>query len=106
LAQAADCEAYILDGGLEAWKRAGLPVTVDSTQPIDIIRQVQIAAGSLVLLGMLLGFLVSPQLYLLSAFIGAGLLFAGLSGWCGMAKLLGLMPWNQRGGTTPSSLPK
>jgi rhodanese-related sulfurtransferase len=106
LAQAANCEAYILDGGLEAWKRAGLPVTVDSTQPIDIMRQVQIAAGSLVLLGMLLGFLVSPQLYLLSAFIGAGLLFAGLSGWCGMAKLLGLMPWNRRGGMTPSSLPK
>jgi DUF2892 family protein len=59
-----------------------------------------------VLLGMLLGFLVSPEFYLLSAFIGAGLLFAGISGWCGMAKLLGLMPWNRRAGMTPSSLLK
>jgi rhodanese-related sulfurtransferase len=106
LAQAADREAYILDGGLDAWKRAGLPVTVDRTQPIDVMRQVQIAAGSLVFLGALLGFLVSPEFYLLSAFIGAGLIFAGLSGWCGMAKLLGLMPWNRRGGTTPTSLPQ
>ncbi|HET7852543.1 MAG TPA: rhodanese family protein [Methyloceanibacter sp.] len=104
LAASANCQAYILDGGLDAWKRAGLPVALDRSQPIEIIRQVQIAAGSLVLLGMLLGFLVSPKFYLLSAFVGAGLLFAGLSGWCGMAKLLGLMPWNRRGGTTPSSL--
>jgi hypothetical protein len=42
----------------------------------------------------------------LSALIGAGLLFAGLSGWCGMAKLLGVMPWNRRGATTPVSLPQ
>jgi rhodanese-related sulfurtransferase len=106
LAQAANSEAYILDGGLDAWKRAGLPVAVDRTQPIDIIRQVQIAAGSLVLLGVLLGFFARPEFYLLSALIGAGLLFAGLSGWCGMAKLLGVMPWNRRGATPPVSLPQ
>ena len=50
LSAAANCETYILDGGLDAWKKAGLPVTLDRSQPIDIMRQVQIAAGSLVLI--------------------------------------------------------
>jgi rhodanese-related sulfurtransferase len=90
------CEAYILEGGLEAWKKAGLPVALDRNQPIDIMRQVQIAAGSLVLVGVLLGLLVAPSFYALSGFVGAGLLFAGVSGFCGMAKLLALMPWNRR----------
>jgi rhodanese-related sulfurtransferase len=90
------CETYILDGGLEAWKKAGLPVTLDRSQPIDLMRQVQIAAGSLVLAGVLLGALVAPGFYALSGFVGAGLLFAGISGFCGMARLLALMPWNRR----------
>jgi len=90
------CETYILEGGLDAWKKAGLPVTLDRSQPIDIIRQVQIVAGSLVLLGVVLGVLVSPGFYALSGFVGAGLLFAGISGFCGMARLLAAMPWNQR----------
>lgn len=54
-----------------------------------------IAAGSIVLLDVLLGTFIAPQFYALSGLIGAGLVFAGLSGWCGLAKLLGLMPWNQ-----------
>ncbi len=96
LAQAADCQAYILEGGLEAWKKAGLPVAVDTRQPLEIMRQVQIAAGSLVLLGVVLGTWVNPAFYGLSAFVGAGLTFAGISGWCGMAKILAVMPWNRR----------
>ena len=60
------------------------------------MRQVQIAAGSLVLLGAVLGAFVAPGFYLLSAFVGGGLLFAGVSGFCGMAQLLALMPWNRR----------
>ena len=96
-AAAADaCEAYILDGGLEAWKKAGLPVTLDRSQPIDIIRQVQIGAGSLVLIGVVLGSVVAPAFYAVSAFVGAGLLVAGTTGFCGMARLLALMPWNRR----------
>ena len=104
LAASANCQAYILDGGLDAWKRAGLSVTLDRSQPIEIIRQVQIAAGSLVLLGVLLGFLWRPEFFALSGLIGAGLLFAGISGWCGMAKLLELMPWNRRAQTASASL--
>jgi rhodanese-related sulfurtransferase len=97
LASAApDCEAYLLEGGLEAWKKAGLPVAIDRRQPIEINRQVQIAAGSLVLLGVVLGTFVAPAFYAVSAFVSAGLVFAGISGFCGMAKLLALMPWNRQ----------
>jgi rhodanese-related sulfurtransferase len=106
LATSANCQAYILDGGLDAWKRAGLPVAIDRSQPIEIIRQVQIAAGSLVLLGVVLGLLWRPEFYALSGFIGAGLLFAGITGWCGMARLLELMPWNRRPRPAPSSVPQ
>ncbi len=95
LAQCHDGEAYCLEGGLEAWRKAGYPVEEDRSQPLELMRQVQIAAGSLVLLGVLLGFAVSPAWFGLSAFVGAGLAFAGISGWCGMAQLLALMPWNR-----------
>ena len=95
LAEAAGCEAYIVEGGIEAWKKAGLPVARDRSQPIEIQRQVMIAAGSLVLLGVLLGQFVAPAFYAVPAFVGAGLTFAGMTGWCGMAKLLALMPWNR-----------
>jgi rhodanese-related sulfurtransferase len=89
-------EGYLLEGGLEGWRQAGLPVEEDRKAPLEIMRQVQITAGSLVLIGVLLGFLVAPAWFGLSAFVGAGLVFAGTTGWCGMATLLALMPWNRR----------
>jgi rhodanese-related sulfurtransferase len=95
LAEAASCDAYIVEGGIEAWKKAGLPVERDRSQPIELQRQVMIAAGSLVLLGVGLGQFADPAFYLLTAVVGAGLTFAGVSGWCGMAKVLALMPWNR-----------
>jgi rhodanese-related sulfurtransferase len=94
-AKAGMVEAYAIEGGLEAWKRAGLPVAEDRRQPIEMMRQVQIAAGSLVLLGVLLGGLMAPAFYALSGFVGAGLVFAGLTGTCGLARVLRLMPWNR-----------
>jgi rhodanese-related sulfurtransferase len=93
----AGCEAYILEGGIDAWKKAGLPVELDRRQPIEMMRQVQIAAGGLVLIGALLGATVSPLFYALTAVVGGGLVFAGLTGTCGMATLLSAMPWNRRG---------
>lgn len=87
--------AYILDGGLQAWKKAGLPTVTDRSAPLDMMRQVQIGAGSLVLLSVIGGAVFSPVFYLLAALVGAGLLTAGLTGFCGMAKLLARMPWNQ-----------
>jgi rhodanese-related sulfurtransferase len=94
-AQAQSCEAYLLDGGIEAWKAAGLPVVRNAQAPMELSRQVQIAAGALALLGFTGGVLVHPGFHALSGFIGAGLMFAGLSGWCGLAKVLGRMPWNR-----------
>ncbi len=92
-----DTPAYILKGGIEAWRKAGHATVIDHSQPIDIMRQVQIVAGTLVLAGVLFGLFVTPALFGLSAFVGAGLILAGLTGWCGMAKLLQIMPWNRAG---------
>jgi rhodanese-related sulfurtransferase len=87
--------AYVLEGGLDAWARAGLPVEANRKAPLEMMRQVQIVAGSLVLAGVLLGWLISPYFFGLAAFVGAGLTFAGISGFCGMAKLLAFLPWNR-----------
>lgn len=91
----AGIEAFHLRGGIEAWKAAGNPVAHDPAGPkLDLMRQVQITSGGLVALGVLLGVVLSPWFLILPAFIGCGLLFAGLSGWCGLARLLAAMPWN------------
>lgn len=96
-------EIYHLDGGIQAWKKAGLPVKLNRKAPISIMRQVQIGAGSLVVLGVLLALLVSPWFMALSAFVGAGLIFAGITGSCGMSNLLTLMPWNRPLELSPSA---
>ncbi len=96
LTENSGCDAYFLEGGLDAWRKAGLPVLENRHAPLEIMRQVQITAGLLVLSGVILGFAVSPGFFGLSAFVGAGLMFAGISGWCGMARLLALIPWNRR----------
>jgi rhodanese-related sulfurtransferase len=84
-----------LEGGVPAWQQAGLPLRKLKNAPLPLMRQVQIAAGSLVLLGLVLGTWVAPAWILLSWFVGAGLVFAGVSGFCGMARLLAAMPWNR-----------
>jgi rhodanese-related sulfurtransferase len=88
-------QAFVLDGGLDGWTRAGLPLETDMRAPLEITRQVHIAAGLLVLSGVLLGWLVAPAWFALAAFVGAGLTFAGATGFCGMARLLMLAPWNR-----------
>jgi rhodanese-related sulfurtransferase len=89
------CDAYVVDGGLDAWKKAGLPVVTDRRQPLELQRQVQIGAGSLAFSGTLLGLLVSPWFFGIPLFVGAGLTTAGVTGFCGMAHLLARMPWNR-----------
>ena len=96
LASTVSCEAYMIEGGLDAWKKAGLPLRVDRKQPLEIMRQVQLAAGGLVVLGVVLGSAVSPWFYGIAGFVGAGLMFAGATGFCGMARALQYMPWNRR----------
>lgn len=95
LAAAVDGSAFVLEGGLEAWAAAGLPVEEDRKAPLELMRQVQIAAGLLVLAGVGLGIAVHPGFFGLSAFVGAGLTFAGATGFCGMARLLQAAPWNR-----------
>lgn len=91
-----DGEAFVLQGGLNAWKAAGLPTAMDASAPLELARQTQIASGLLILTGTILGFAVHPGFWALAGFTGAGLFFAGVSGWCGMARLLGAMPWNRK----------
>jgi rhodanese-related sulfurtransferase len=95
LAKAVAGPAFVLDGGVDGWAAAGFPVVEQSKAPLEIMRQVQIAAGSLVVVGVGLGFLVHPAFLGLSAFVGAGLTFAGATGFCAMARLLALAPWNR-----------
>lgn len=81
-------------GGTNEWVAAGLPVE-RGRSTISLERQVRIAAGSLALTGALLAWFVHPAFVWLSAFIGGGLLFAGLTDTCGMGMLLAKMPWNR-----------
>lgn len=93
--KAEGCQAFIVQGGLDAWKAAGLPVAEDRRQPLELMRQVQIAAGGMALIGFLLGVLVHPAFHILSGFVGAGLIMAGTTGFCPMARALKAMPWNR-----------
>lgn len=95
LAGRVEGRAWVLEGGLDAWKAAGLPIAADRKAPLEMMRQVQIGAGSLVLLGAVLGAMVHPGFYALSALVGAGLLIAGVTGFCGLARVLALAPWNR-----------
>ena len=85
-----------LDGGLLAWEQAGLPLEKDAHAPWALERQVRFAAGLLVLAGLGLS-LIWPVAIALSWFVGAGLMFAAVTDWCGMGLLLAKMPWNRPG---------
>ena len=85
-----------VQGGTTAWVEAGLPV-VRGKKAISLERQVRIVAGFLTLMGALLGFFVHPYFIGLSGFIGAGLMFAGITDTCGMGMMLAKMPWNRCG---------
>jgi rhodanese-related sulfurtransferase len=92
---AAGCVNVVnVEGGTQAWDQAGLPV-VRGEKFISLERQVRIAAGSLVLVGALLGYFAHPAFFGLAALVGAGLVFAGITDTCGMGMLLARMPWNQ-----------
>ena len=94
---AAGLNVVNVEGGTLAWDAAGLAV-VRGRKSISLERQVRIVAGFLVLVGAVLAIAVHPYFAGLSAFIGAGLMFAGITDTCGMAMLLAKMPWNQIGG--------
>jgi rhodanese-related sulfurtransferase len=89
-------QPIVVEGGTLAWIEANLPVTRSAVKVISLERQVRIVAGSLVFIGVMLGWFVNHAFYGLSAFVGAGLVFAGISDFCGMGLLLAKMPWNSR----------
>jgi rhodanese-related sulfurtransferase len=95
--------ALCVEGGTDAWEKAGLPVVRGRGRVISLERQVRIGAGLLVLAGVLLGWLVHPLMFGLSALVGAGLVFAGVTDWCGMGMVLARMPWNRQGGSAPAT---
>lgn len=80
----------VVEGGIEAWKSAGLPTKRAPRGPISLERQVRIGAGALVLLGLLV-----PRVQFLAYFVPCGLIFAGITDFCGMAKVLARAPWNR-----------
>jgi hypothetical protein len=88
----------VVEGGTAAWIAAGLPVDRGETRMISLERQVRIAAGAIVFTGVLLAHFVNPAFIWLSGFVGAGLVFAGATDWCGMGMLIAKMPWNQSPG--------
>lgn len=87
---------YQLASGIAAWKDAGYPTIKEQNAPISLFRQVQIVAGSLVVTGTFLGVMVSPWFLILSGFVGAGLVFAGVTDTCMLGMLLAKLPYNQR----------
>jgi rhodanese-related sulfurtransferase len=92
---AAGClDVVNVEGGTPACAAAGLPV-VRGSKAVSLERQVRVAAGLVVVLGAVLGWLVHPAFVGLSAFVGAGLVVAGLTDTCGMGMLLARMPWNR-----------
>ena len=86
----------VVEGGTDAWVAAGLPTVRGQSGVISLERQVRIAAGLLVLIGVIFGITFSPWFLGLAAFVGAGLTFAGITNTCGMAMILTKMPWNNR----------
>lgn len=93
LERAGFTKVFNVEGGTLACVDAGLPVTRGKTV-MSLERQVRIAAGSLVVLGAALAWLVNPAFVALSGFVGAGLVFAGITDTCGMGMILARMPWN------------
>jgi rhodanese-related sulfurtransferase len=95
LLAAGAAEVTHFKGGIGAWKQAGYPVVGDAGAPLPIMRQVQIVAGGLALLGVVLGFAIHPGFFVLSGAIGAGLMLSGITGTCMMANLLLKLPYNR-----------
>jgi rhodanese-related sulfurtransferase len=94
LQQAGFDNLSLIEGGTQSWEQLGLPVE-RCGKALSVERQVQIAIGSLLVLKVFLGFSVHQLFFALVAMIGIGLIVAGTTRWCGMARLIARMPWNR-----------
>ncbi len=88
-------EFSVYEGGILEWGRKGNPVVTRKAAHLSMVRQVQLSAGLIVLLSSLLSIYVDQRIAWAAAFVGGGLTSAGLTGFCGLARLLAVMPWNQ-----------
>lgn len=88
-------EKYCMAGGIAEWKAANMPTVAEYAAPVDVMRQVQLIVGCMILLGVVLSHIVSPYFIILTIFAGLGLLVAGFTGFCGMAEILKFLPWNK-----------
>jgi len=88
-------QVFSIDGGTDAWVAANLPVIRAQSKVLPLQQQVFITVGFLVITGVAIGHFVHPAGLLLSAFVGCGLIFAGLTGTCALAMILAKMPWNK-----------
>ncbi|MBA4250012.1 MAG: rhodanese [Candidatus Puniceispirillum sp.] len=86
---------YSLEGGITAWINQGMDVKNWGKKIIPLDRQTQIIAGIFALSGTLLGTFIHPHFYIIPGFVGCGLIFAGITGWCGTTQILSKMPWNK-----------
>jgi rhodanese-related sulfurtransferase len=89
-------QTVVVEGGMLAWIAANLPMTRSAVKVISLERQVRIAAGAIVFTGVLLAQFVNYNFIWLSGFVGAGLVFAGITDFCGMGLLIAKLPWNRR----------
>ena len=85
---------HVLDGGVNGWVAAGRPVRRGAAR-VSLERQVRVVAGALAATGAVLALLVNPLFALLPAFVGSGLVFAGVTDTCGMAMALSRLPYNR-----------
>ncbi len=90
-----NAELVVIEGGMNAVKQANIPLAANGKKVIPLERQVRIAAGLLVITGAVLGSWFNPAFYGLSAFVGAGLVFAGITDICPMGMLIAKAPWNR-----------
>lgn len=96
LAARTDLDLQVLAGGVLAWGRAGHPlVRPPRPAPLSLQRQVHIVSGGLLLLGSALACLVHPAFVALVAFVGLGLVHAGVTDTCALGAVLERMPWNR-----------
>lgn len=91
-----NAELIIIEGGMNGLRDAQIPLQQSSKTVMSLERQVRIAAGFLVLIGVILGSTLNPGFYFLSGFVGAGLMFAGITDTCMMGMFIARMPWNRQ----------
>jgi len=99
-------DIYNLEGGIDAWERAGLAIEELKKFFLPLDRQVQLTIGLAIVFSIVLGYAVHPGFLVIAVIFGLGLVNAGITGWCGLAMLMAKMPWNACGGEKKSCCPK